>query len=168
MPFDEKEKAMEELKELLRQDPLKGISFTNLKTGDVQMAAISTSIWEVTIRKYLKKGFIPTKAYKKNIDLINKWMVVKENVEDYTKEIEELKTDINDFLNTLNKIETDPFWGRIYTNSKSIFIERKEKAITALALAEKNLEENKKELPSLTVQVAKLKNFEHLRENGFV
>ncbi len=166
MTFDEKTK--EKLRELFEQDPLKGISFTDLKTDTVHMAVICTSIWEETIRKYLKKGFIPTKAYKDNIDLINKWMVVKENIEDYANDTEDAKDAIADYSSTLAKIETDPFYARTYANSKDSFAECKVKAEVRLKEAEKKLEENKRELPELAKQVAELKKFEFLREKGYV
>jgi Asp-tRNA(Asn)/Glu-tRNA(Gln) amidotransferase C subunit len=164
MPLDEK--AKEELRELFKADPLKLISLTNLKTGDVNVALIASSIWDVTLRKYLKKGFIPTKVNDENIELINRWEVAEENVKDYTEEIKNLEDEIVDYSNTLQKIETDPFYHRIYT--PSVFSERRDKAMAELEVSKANLENNKQKLPTLRSMVKKLRNFDYLRENKYI
>ena len=166
MPLDEK--AKEEIRELLKADPLRGISLTNLKTGEVQMAAICTSIWDVTIKNYLKKGFIPTKIYNENEDTICRWEVVMENIKDYTQEVNDQKVTILDYSDMLQKIETDPFYTRAYATRKPWYVEHLQIVKEELTKAEARLEENKKELPALKKQVAELRKFEYLREKKYI
>jgi polyhydroxyalkanoate synthesis regulator phasin len=160
------EKAKEELRELFKADPLRAISFINIKTGDVHVALIASSIWDVSIKKQLKRGFIPKKVYDENIELIVRWEDVEENVADYTEEVKTLEADIADFSGMLQKIETDPFYHRIYT--PSVFSERRDKSMAELEVAKKNLENNKSELPALRKQVQKLRDFDYLRENKYI
>jgi hypothetical protein len=166
MPLSEKVK--EEIRAILKTDPLRGISLTKLETGDIQITVISSSIWDESLKKYLKKGFIPTKVYDENKDIIIKWEVVKENIEDYTKEANDLKEAISDYLDTLNKIETDPFYGRIYANSVPNFLRRKNQAETELRMVETSLEKSRQEFPELKNKIATLRNFEYLRENKYI
>lgn len=164
MPLDEK--AKEELRELFKADPLRVISFINLKTGDEHVAIIASSIWDVSIKKYLKKGFIPKKAYDENLEIIVKWEIVEENTTDCAEEVKGLEADIADFSGMLQKIETDPFYHRIYTSS--VFSERRDKSMAELEVSKKNLEDNRRELPALRYKVKKLRNFDFLKENKYI
>jgi hypothetical protein len=166
MPLDEK--AKEELRALFKADPLKPISLTELKTGDVKMAIICTSIWDVTLKKYLKQGWIPTKAYDANEELIIKWEIAMENIEDYTKEVNDKKHDIADFSDMLQKIETDPFYARAYATRKSWYVEHLQIAKDELKKAEVNLKENEIGFPELKKKVYRLRNFDYLRENKYI
>jgi predicted nucleic acid-binding Zn-ribbon protein len=166
MPLDEK--AKEEIRALFKADPLKGISLTELKTGVVQICAICTSIWDKTLKKYLKKGWIPTKIYDANEELICKWEIAEENVEYYTQEVDSQKDTIADFSNMLQKIETDPFYARAYAARKYWYVEHLQIAKDELVKAEGSLEESTKEIPALKKQIAKLRNFDYLRENKYI
>jgi hypothetical protein len=162
------EKAKEELRELFKSDPLKPISLTELKTGDVKMSIICTSIWDATLRKYLKQGWIPTKAYEANEELIIKWEIAMENIEDYTQEAKEQKDTIADYSDMLQKIEIDPFYARIYATRKDWYVEHLQIAKDELVKVEAKLEEYMKDFPALKAQVAKLRKFDYLRENKYL
>ena len=162
------EKAKEEIRALFKADPLKGISLTSLNTGDVQMAAICTSIWDKTIKEYLKKGFIPTKAYDVNEEMICRWEIIKENIEEYTQEVADQKATVLDYSGMLQKIETDPFYARSYATQKTWYVEHLQIAKDELVKAETKLAENKLIFPALKKLVLKLRNFEYLRENKYI
>jgi hypothetical protein len=165
MTFDEDAKS--KLKALFK-DRLKAITFTNPKTGDEEVAIIDKEIWDITIKKYLKKGFIPKVVYDKNSELIFRWELVTENLADAKPEMKDLWEAIKDYSNTLSKIKTDPFYGRIYANSKDIYIERKDRSTTELRNLEEQVAGWKQELVSLDAQVAQLRDFDFLRANNYV
>jgi hypothetical protein len=162
------EQAKEHLRELLKADPLKAISLTNIYSGDVKLCVICTSIWDMNLKKYVKKGWIPTNVYEANLDLIVKWENTKENIDEYTLEVEGHKDSITDFAHTLNEIETDPFMARAYAQRKAWYVEHLQIEKDQLEKYEIKLAESKKEFQPLQKQINKLRNFNYLRENKYL
>jgi len=168
MTLDEKAKAKAELMKLFEADPLKVISLTNIKTGDVTMAVITTSIWDVTLKKYPKSFWIPTKVYEANLDLIIKWENTKENIDEFSLEVEGHKDSITDFAHTLHEIETDPFMARAYAQRKAWYVEHLQIEKDQLEVYETKLAECEKEFLPLQVQINKLRSFNYLRGNKYI
>lgn len=166
MPHDEKAKA--ELMKLFEADPLKFIKLTNIKSGDEKVCLITTSIWDATLKKYLKSFWIPTKVYEANIDLIVKWENVKENIDEFSLEVKGHKDSIIDFSHMLHEIETDPFMARAYAQRKDWYVEHLQIEKDQLEIYEAKLADSEKEFQSLQAQINKLRNFNNLKKNNFI
>lgn len=166
MPLDEKARA--ELMKIFEADPLRAISLTHLKSGDVKLAVIASSIWDVTLKKELKSFWIPTKVYEANIDLICKWESIKENIDEFSLEVDGHKDSIIDFSHMLHEIETDPFMARAYAQRKDWYVEHLQIEKDKLEVAEIELDKNKNAFPAVVAQINKLRNFNYLRENKYI
>ena len=168
MTLDEKAKAKAELMKLFEADPLKFIKLTNIKSGDEKACIITTSIWDVTLKKYPKSFWIPTKVYEANLDLIIKWENTKENIDEFSLEVEGHKDSITDFAHTLHEIETDPFMARAYAQRKAWYVEHLQIEKDQLEVYETKLAECEKEFLPLQVQINKLRSFNYLRGNKYI
>ena len=168
MTLDEKAKAKAELMKLFEADPLKFIKLTNIKSGDEKACIIATSIWDVTLKKYLKSFWIPTKVYEANLDLIIKWENVKENIDEFSLEVEGHKDSITDFSHMVHEIETDPFMARAYAQRKAWYVEHLQIEKDQLEIYETKLAESKEEFQPLQAQINNLRNFTYLKENKYI
>ena len=168
MSLDEKAKAKAELMKLFEADPLKFIKLTNIKSGDEKACIITTSIWDVTLKKYPKSFWIPTKVYEANLDLIIMWENTKENIDEFSLEVKGHKDSIIDFSHMVHEIETDPFMARAYAQRKAWYVEHLQIEKDQLEIYETKLAESKEEFQPLQVQINNLRNFTYLKENKYI
>lgn len=166
MPLDEKAKA--EIMAIFKNDPLRGISLTNMYSDEAKLCAICTSIWDETLKKEIKIGWIPTKAYNANLDIIVKWENTKDEIEYLSQEVKDHKETIVDYSDMVNKIETDPFYARAYASRKAWYVEHLKIESDELKDLELKLKEIKREFPELKKHIVELMNFNYLRENKYI